>query len=491
MALWHASAEPRRGLVFRMSACGQRWCTCSTVRFELRDAAADAADTRRAFVDYDLAARRIERKRDDGALLVAPLDEAWLLAQLAGAAGTIFAERLRRLRARQDRYAWRAYDWASHPGGTMVAFCELFPADDDLVAQVDGQQVWMVDKHCVNPACRCRDVFLEAFDLGGAGAAKSLGHARLAIGKGSGVKIVACDAAVRPFVDVVRADEGLRSMLHERHEEARRVARRLVTWAADQADPEPALRLALQGMSTPSPDAIERPRAIGAAIVVPRLTAIFDDPTTMDRQRERVIWVAVELNLLETTALLVAGLAWGGLRESELEEIVIGELGERGEAAVEPLLAALDGADDAHDAILQALVETRARDERIFAELVVAAERDPAVWADALANFAALGALALTTILRELLTAPAPDLVAARSVAAALRRIDELDPDLEQQLAAATPVVPPRLTRAERLAADAAAKTSRPGRNDPCWCGSGTKYKKCHHDADADAARAR
>ncbi len=31
---------------------------------------------------------------------------------------------------------------------------------------------------------------------------------------------------------------------------------------------------------------------------------------------------------------------------------------------------------------------------------------------------------------------------------------------------------------------------ARPGRNDPCWCGSGQKYKKCHLDADArgDAA---
>lgn len=27
----------------------------------------------------------------------------------------------------------------------------------------------------------------------------------------------------------------------------------------------------------------------------------------------------------------------------------------------------------------------------------------------------------------------------------------------------------------------------RPGRNDPCWCGSGVKYKKCHLDADRDA----
>lgn len=24
----------------------------------------------------------------------------------------------------------------------------------------------------------------------------------------------------------------------------------------------------------------------------------------------------------------------------------------------------------------------------------------------------------------------------------------------------------------------------RPGRNDPCWCGSGTKYKKCHLKKD-------
>jgi len=22
------------------------------------------------------------------------------------------------------------------------------------------------------------------------------------------------------------------------------------------------------------------------------------------------------------------------------------------------------------------------------------------------------------------------------------------------------------------------------GRNDPCWCGSGKKYKKCHYDSD-------
>jgi hypothetical protein len=31
-------------------------------------------------------------------------------------------------------------------------------------------------------------------------------------------------------------------------------------------------------------------------------------------------------------------------------------------------------------------------------------------------------------------------------------------------------------------------RESRPGRNDPCWCGSGKKYKKCHLDADEELA---
>ncbi|HUH04828.1 MAG TPA: SEC-C metal-binding domain-containing protein [Kofleriaceae bacterium] len=27
-------------------------------------------------------------------------------------------------------------------------------------------------------------------------------------------------------------------------------------------------------------------------------------------------------------------------------------------------------------------------------------------------------------------------------------------------------------------------RPTRPGRNDACWCGSGTKYKKCHLRTD-------
>jgi hypothetical protein len=42
---------------------------------------------------------------------------------------------------------------------------------------------------------------------------------------------------------------------------------------------------------------------------------------------------------------------------------------------------------------------------------------------------------------------------------------------------------------APRRAPAPALRRARPkiGRNDPCWCGSGQKYKKCHMDADAKA----
>ncbi len=31
---------------------------------------------------------------------------------------------------------------------------------------------------------------------------------------------------------------------------------------------------------------------------------------------------------------------------------------------------------------------------------------------------------------------------------------------------------------------DDGAPASKPGRNEPCWCGSGEKYKKCHLPED-------
>ncbi len=38
---------------------------------------------------------------------------------------------------------------------------------------------------------------------------------------------------------------------------------------------------------------------------------------------------------------------------------------------------------------------------------------------------------------------------------------------------------------------ESAAPAQKPGRNEPCWCGSGEKYKKCHLlDDEKKAAKA-
>lgn len=36
--------------------------------------------------------------------------------------------------------------------------------------------------------------------------------------------------------------------------------------------------------------------------------------------------------------------------------------------------------------------------------------------------------------------------------------------------------------------AERQAPAVKPGRNDPCWCGSGKKYKKCHLPDELDKA---
>ncbi|MBZ4421361.1 SEC-C domain-containing protein [Myxococcus sp. RHST-1-4] len=39
------------------------------------------------------------------------------------------------------------------------------------------------------------------------------------------------------------------------------------------------------------------------------------------------------------------------------------------------------------------------------------------------------------------------------------------------------------------LPPEPARREQRPGRNEPCWCGSGQKYKKCHLSDDSGRGR--
>jgi hypothetical protein len=54
---------------------------------------------------------------------------------------------------------------------------------------------------------------------------------------------------------------------------------------------------------------------------------------------------------------------------------------------------------------------------------------------------------------------------------------DEEDEDLDEFIPEPSIVEPIR-------------RSATPGRNDPCWCGSGKKYKKCHLESDEKSRRA-
>lgn len=49
------------------------------------------------------------------------------------------------------------------------------------------------------------------------------------------------------------------------------------------------------------------------------------------------------------------------------------------------------------------------------------------------------------------------------------------------------------LDRAKRIFQDSrmTPPPARPGRNEPCWCGSGKKYKKCHLPGEEAKAAAK
>jgi SEC-C motif-containing protein len=60
---------------------------------------------------------------------------------------------------------------------------------------------------------------------------------------------------------------------------------------------------------------------------------------------------------------------------------------------------------------------------------------------------------------------------------------DDDDDDKDTESDAPTEGTPaPELFAGGRV--EPAKRREQPGRNEPCWCGSGKKYKRCHSDAD-------
>jgi HEAT repeat protein len=186
-----------------------------------------------------------------------------------------------------------------------------------------------------------------------------------------------------------------------------------------------------------------------------------------------------------------------------LHDTLLYALEELGPAVAPAALEALADArtSDERFGLLSALSHCGARDERIYAALLVQLEEDPIAAAMNLSVYGDPRAIEPLTRALEAheVDEDAEDLFANQTIIELQHAIEQLGGTLDAaQLEKAArargsrhrlsalfqrmldTLPPPPAERAPRPA----ERTPRPGRNEPCWCGSGVKYKKCHLGED-------
>ncbi|HEY2409968.1 MAG TPA: SEC-C metal-binding domain-containing protein [Polyangiaceae bacterium] len=179
------------------------------------------------------------------------------------------------------------------------------------------------------------------------------------------------------------------------------------------------------------------------------------------------------------------------LRKTSWDEIlhdrVLLRLGEFGPAVLEPALREYAESDDAdtQDAFCSVISQLGVRDERVWRLLEDYFQREPTMAANSLANYGDERALPL---LERAIREFEPDWTSAFSLTGlgdlteAYERIaGSLSDSLHARVGALREQRAIETQRVRAAAAAEAATATRPkvGRNDPCPCGSGKKYKKC------------
>lgn len=221
--------------------------------------------------------------------------------------------------------------------------------------------------------------------------------------------------------------------------------------------------------------------ALGEAAVAPLMAIAGDDALLMEESRGdgmapvHALALLGELRAEAAIPRMIAIVAGGDADDYAVNAAALA-LRKMGAAALEPCLAAYaaETRDDQLGLFAGALAELGVRDERVWQILLAELEREPVVAAMHFAEYGDARALPLVSALfdRE-----------------GLDRFDIVE------LAAAIERLGGALTPAQaRLRAEATRRGERsiepPGRNDPCHCGSGKKYKKCHLESDQRGPRA-
>jgi hypothetical protein len=248
--------------------------------------------------------------------------------------------------------------------------------------------------------------------------------------------------------------------------------------------------------------AIAEARSIGpdsaSTVVAALLEAELESPSD-DFAPLGAMYLAAELRLAGTLPTLVSCVLRPGLAD-DLWGAALSAFYAIGAPAVEALLAAFEAHSDpdGRASLADALLAMEATDDRILTGLLQLLDEDAATGASKLAEYGdprALPALVEALDRAELGPLDSRDDLANEDVLNLAGAIAALGGTLnEAQRAKEQRVLRRRrrlLSEAMRLAADEIGiaqvpvrREHRPGRNDPCHCGSGKKYKKCHLDAD-------
>lgn len=243
--------------------------------------------------------------------------------------------------------------------------------------------------------------------------------------------------------------------------------------------------------------------ALKDAAVAPLLDILGDDELATRSAPGRgyapvhAVWLLTELRAESAIESMLDILA-----ETEcdtiLHEAIIQALPRFGAAVLEPTLHAYgdNRYGECRDSLASILAALRIRDDRILAVLCEQLALDPELGASDLAEYGdprALEDLVRAYDRYQIIDTDHPFAnQPLTEIRAAIEDIGgTLTPAQERKYVRA--MEPYERWRRHRTAAGATpsrptARRELPGRNDPCWCGSAQKYKKCHLDADQTEA---
>jgi hypothetical protein len=182
-----------------------------------------------------------------------------------------------------------------------------------------------------------------------------------------------------------------------------------------------------------------------------------------------------------------------------MTERLIDALSSYGADLIEPALELIATSDNKElsRSLTYSLAKCGVEDERVYQILLRVLVADPQIGPGLLVDYGDPRALEhLARAFDEYIVGDGVSLLADHAVIelkSAIRELGgELTPAQQEKYDRAT--APQRRFREELEAALGAVAEepaparpdSKPGRNDPCWCGSGRKYKKCHLRSDED-----